>query len=201
MPPYRAWQSHRQTADPSISEPAIARGRNASTGQEVIAFEAIQSRRLQMQWSHSGKFAFFLAAALALGVSGCSSEPTATDQGVVPHSGTASAITLTVGGPDSIWVSGNYQFGAFYNGLYPQVLLYTRTCTTLTVSTCATAWAQVTNVNWDGQQHWYFNRSLAKDCTFNGKKSFQVKGTASGFGQPQQTAYHVTKLCGTNPAI
>lgn len=150
-----------------------------------------------MQWSPSGTIAFLVVAALSLGGSGCSSEPTAADQGVVPHSGTASAITLTVGGPDSITVTGNYQFGAFYNGLYPQVILYTRTCTSLSVSTCTTPWSQATDASWDGQQHWYFTRRLVKDCTFNGKKSYQVKGTASGFGQPLQTAYHVTKLCGT----
>ena len=152
-----------------------------------------------MQWFTKGSPALFLAAALTLGVSGCTSEPTATDGNLLPHDGTASVVTLTVGGPESIWVSGTYSFGAYYNGLYPQVLMYQRTCTVLGVSSCTTAWTQVTNVTWDGQHHWSFSRALTKDCTSLGKKSFQVKATASGFGQPQQTAYHVTKLCGTAP--
>jgi hypothetical protein len=48
----------------------------------------------------------------------------------------------------------------------------------------------------EGSTGWDLTRHLVWDCGASGKKSFQNKVVASGFAQPAQTVYKVTKLCG-----
>jgi hypothetical protein len=85
------------------------------------------------------------------------------------------------------------------NGVYVSWAVYpwaTRSCPTLTVGTCTTAWTprqgSVINENW--------NKVTvtigARDCTGGGTKSFQVRAQASAFGQGTVTNYKVTKMCG-----
>lgn len=107
------------------------------------------------------------------------------------------AVTLTLGGPDAITQSGNYTYSAYFGAPYPQFLWYKRTCATATVASCTATWTQVTS-GIDNSQVYRSNYTtyLTRDCTGGGTRSFQVKVVASGFGQPAQTKYKATRLCG-----
>jgi hypothetical protein len=139
-----------------------------------------------------------LVGTVALLQTGCSAEPTETesaDPGAVATS--TQAVILTVSGKDSIINTGDYKFHANWEGLYPQVLWYTRSCSTLTVASCTGTWNRVLDVaHVEGSTGWDLTRHLVWDCGASGKKSFQNKVVASGFAQPAQTVYKVTKLCG-----
>jgi hypothetical protein len=165
----------------------------------VLRFPGNNSRRLQMRWSLSGKFAALLALSgtIALLQTGCTTEPTSADTAVIPHDGGPAFVnTLSVFGPDSITATGNYRYTAYWSVVYPQLFWYTRTCSTLTVASCTGTWAQALDVSYDGSGHYNLTRHLIKDCTGGGTKSFQNKVVGSGFGIPAQTVYKVTKLCG-----
>ena len=140
--------------------------------------------------------ALALAGALAAVQSACSNDPTSEN---VDRPSLASSAVLTVGGPDSIYVSGTYTYGAHFGALYASFGWWTRSCSTLTVASCTSAWNQAADVITVDQWTTQIRRSLSYSCAPKAVKSFQVKVTASGFGQPPQTAYKVTKLCGSNP--
>jgi hypothetical protein len=139
-----------------------------------------------------------IAGSLVVLQSGCATEPTSTEAAVKPQTATASGFTLSVYGPDSIYVSGKYTYTAYWNAPYPHVVWYDRFCSTLTVGSCSTTWIQVTGFSDDGSGHYSYTKALTRDCTGGGTKSYQTKVIASGFGVPAQTAYKTTKLCGTN---
>lgn len=143
-----------------------------------------------------------LAGTIALLQTGCSTEPTANETAeptARPSASTASGFTLVVGGPDSIWTTAYYNFGAHWSAPYPTLIWYTRSCATLKVATCAGAWNLAADVSYDGSATWTLTRRLVYDCSGGGTKSFQNKVVASGFGVPAQTVYKITKLCGQNP--
>jgi hypothetical protein len=152
-----------------------------------------------------GRFAglIVLVGTVALLQTGCSADPTASET-AEPAAGistsTASGPVFTVNGPAEIPATGYYTYGAYWEGLYPQVIWYTRTCATLTVDSCTGAWNLALDVtHTDGTLWWNLTRRLVYDCGGAGKKTFQNKVVASGFGQPARTLYKVTKLCGSQP--
>lgn len=143
-----------------------------------------------------------LAAVLALSgaltlQSACSNDPT-SENGDQPSFATTS--TLTLGGPESIHVSGRYTYGAYFLVPYATFSWWTRTCNTLTVATCAASWVPAADVVKIDSYRTQITRSLTYNCGFKAPKSFQVKVTGGGFGVIPQTVYKVTNLCGTNPA-
>lgn len=141
-----------------------------------------------------------LVGTLALLQTGCSADPTASET-AEPAAGiaksTASGPVFTLTGPDSIYTTGNYTYRVYWEGLYPTVLWYTRSCATLTVASCTGAWLQAGDVSHvPNSLEWKLTRPLVYDCTGGGTKSFQNKAVASGFGQAPRTLYKTTKLCG-----
>jgi hypothetical protein len=144
-----------------------------------------------------------LVGTLALLQTGCSNEPTASETaepGAGIATSTTSGVVLTVSGKDSIFSTANYTYHANWEGLYPQLLWYTRTCATLTVASCTGTWLRALDVSHiEGSTGWDLTRHLVYDCSGGGTKSFQNKVVASGFGQPAQTVYKTTKLCGQSP--
>ena len=139
-----------------------------------------------------------LAAAFQLS---CSSDPTTTTTAIEEPSFSHGPNHLTISGPSEItsFSAGSYTYEAYMNGVYVSWGVYpwaTRSCPTLTVSSCTTAWTprqgSVIQENW--------NRLTvtigARDCTGGGTKSFQVRAQASAFGQGTVTNYKVTRMCG-----
>ena len=136
-----------------------------------------------------------LAAALQLS---CSSEPTANDP---EPSFSHGPNHLTISGPAEItsFSAGSYTYQAYMDGVYVSWGVYpwaTRSCPTLTVASCTTAWTprqgSVIQQNWNK-----LTVTIgARDCTGGGTKSFQVRAQASAFGQGTVTTYKVTKMCG-----
>jgi hypothetical protein len=111
----------------------------------------------------------------------------------------ATTAVLTVGGPDSIYVTGNYTYGAHFGVPYATFGWYTRYCTTLTVGTCTSTWNIAADVATIDPWTTRITRRLTYTCDPKANKSFQVKVIGGGFGVIPQTVYKVTKLCGSNP--
>src|SRR5580765_8016627 len=103
----------------SSTVPSGDEGRTAPAGQPgVLKFRGNNSRRLQMRWSLSGKFAamFALSGTIALLQTGCTTEPTSAHTAVIPHDGGPAFVnTLSVFGPDSITATGNYTYTAYWS--------------------------------------------------------------------------------------
>lgn len=137
-----------------------------------------------------------LSAALAAVQSACSSDP--TSEKLDPPS-LATGPVLSVGGPDSIYVSGTYTYGAYFGAPYAWFAWWTRSCPTLSLTSCTATWNQVADASMPDPWRSQIRRFLTYSCTPTTTKSFQVKVTAGGFGQPAQTKFKVTKLCGSNP--
>jgi hypothetical protein len=150
--------------------------------------QRFQGRRLAVLLALSG--------ALVAVQSACSNDP--TSEKVDPPS-FASGPVLTVGGPDSIYASGTYTYGAHFGAPYAWFAWWTRSCSTLTVASCTSTWNQAADVARLDDWRTQIRRFLTYSCAPKAAKSFQVKVTAGGFGQPAQTKYKVTKLCGSNP--
>lgn len=111
----------------------------------------------------------------------------------------ASDVQLTVGGPSSITVTGNYTYGAHFAVPYAWFNWWTRTCNTATVASCTSAWLGAANVAQIDPWTTQLTKRLIYNCGFKAPVSHQVKVTAGGFGVPPQTAYKVTLLCGEGP--
>jgi hypothetical protein len=111
----------------------------------------------------------------------------------------ASAVDMTLSGPSSINVSGSYSYYAHFSVPYVRFTWSVRSCPTATVEACSVAWSPATGA--------YYNPSvevLARQLSYScpgGKlvNTFQVKVIGTGFGQPAQTRYKVTDLCGEGP--
>lgn len=138
---------------------------------------------------------FALLASLSLPYIGCTKDATTPSE--TPPPSFASGPEVTLNGPDSIWVNGNYTYQAQLFGSYVWFEWAVRHCPTLTVSSCTTAWqfAQASTIDRYTTRYTTF---LARDCSAAGKRSFQVRVIGHAFGFVQ-TKYKVTKLCGTNP--
>ena len=136
-----------------------------------------------------------LSGALVAAQSACSNDPTSEE---IDPASLASGITLSVGGPDSIHVTGTYTYGARFGGSYVWFNWWTRSCPTLTVASCTTTWIQASNITYPDAWSSQITQFLRFSC-LPANQSFQVKVTAGSFGQPPQTGYKVTKLCGSNP--
>ena len=151
-----------------------------------------------MQLFSASRLAAVLALSGALAFqSACSNEPTSD----VEAPSFATGPVLTVGGPDSIYKSGNYTYGAHFGVPYAGFGWYTRYCTTFTVASCTAPWVQAVGASMPDPWRSLLTRYLTYTCAVKANKTFQVKVIGTGFGQPAQTAYRVTKLCGTNPLL
>jgi hypothetical protein len=135
-----------------------------------------------------------LAAALQLS---CSSEPTSS---VEPSFATTNHLTISGPAEITAFSPASYTYQAYMDGVYVSWGVYpwaTRSCPTLSVTTCTTAWTprqgSVISENWNKLT----TTIGARDCTGGGTKSFQVRAQATAFGQGTVTNYKVTKMCGT----
>lgn len=140
----------------------------------------------------------FVAAVI---LAGCSSEPTATRDTQAPELATgltASTVQPHLGGPDSIYATGTYKYGADYFLSYASTGWFARGCPTSSITACTTPWTSVIAQQLDANRWQYFAR-IQFDCTNNKRNTYQVRVDFSAFGQPGQTLYKVTKKCGTNP--
>jgi hypothetical protein len=121
--------------------------------------------------------------------------------------------TATLYGPSSITSTGNYTYTGQFLVSYAWFLWYVRTCNTPSVDACTNTWIQ----QWGNSQD-QFTQTLTEHLTYTcppegpaaakgirsiipppGHTYYQVKFTAGGFGQPAQTVYKVTDLCGAGP--
>jgi hypothetical protein len=149
-----------------------------------------------MQGILSRKLAIVLALSGALAVqSACSNEPTSETE---DRPSLAAGPVLSLGGPDSIYITGNYTYGARLGANYAKFTWWTRSCSTLTVASCTTGWSIAPDFAKIDPYTTQLTRRLTYSCSPLGK-SYQVKVTASGFNVGPQTAYKATKLCGSNP--
>lgn len=132
-----------------------------------------------------------MAAALQLS---CSSEPTSNAEPSFTHG----PPHLTIAGPAEIssLVRQNYNYIATVNGFYVGFSPWgVRFCPTLSLTSCTTAWTERLGSR-IAENKSQITQSLVRDCTGGGTKSFQVRATATAFGQGTMTAYKVTRLCG-----
>jgi hypothetical protein len=133
-------------------------------------------------------------AVLAL-VAACTGEPTSTDMdpssGVAAHTG-----HIFMGGPKAISTSGSYTYTAYAGLLYPQFHQWGfRACNTSSITGCTSTWLLLSGTQIDEYRQ-KLVRSLTVDCSFNGKKTYQVRAVAQGFGHFPDTGYYVTSRCG-----
>lgn len=139
--------------------------------------------------------AAFLVASLAL-LLGISAMPTHASTARVPEDVGTTEATLSLSGPASITTSGNYTYRASLYAPYASFTWYSRTCATSTVASCTATW-NLTSGTSTSEYTSQYTRYLSPDCSGGGTRSFQVRVDARAFGQPTQTKYVVTKLCGT----
>ena len=143
----------------------------------------------------------FLLALGAMFVGACESSPTGeATKSLKPAFSGDPHITLY--GPDSITVAGNYNYYGYIGYPYPDFWWAVRDCqNSLTVAGCSVSWINTTGTPYNGgyneliSQHLSPEPSGCMSSKFTKNHTFQVRMIATAFGHGADTSFKVTRLC------